>query len=286
MNKKFGIMKRVLVSCTFSLLICLAFGKQKKLKSDIASRRFSLPLGVPRGTTSDVVADFEALAAFAATEKLGDPTTVMLRMSLLKLRKALQEEKRGEERAAAKLKKNAAAKLTNEANQKVASAAQFAPEFTTPPLRKTTDAAVCNVARYSPAELAAKMSSASFNLATLLSAPFIVRTEIGSGGRGADEDPLVHRLRTAWTAEILERDNADVRVRYFNPVLAKEQRAQGALSGTVEEAQEQFVPENIKFETFFRYCYGSSKRPGTETEHCEQVSEREKDCRREKESWE
>jgi hypothetical protein len=31
------------------------------------------------------------------------------------------------------------------------------------------------------------------------------------------------------------------------------------------------VPEDISFNTFFKYCYGATKRPGTETEHCEQT---------------
>ena len=196
----------------------------------------------------------------------------MLRMSVLKLAKALGDEKKAEARAIAKAKKAKERSVANKANQKVASRAQFAPEFTTPPIRRTSDTGVCNVARYTPAELTAKMLQSSFDLQRLLAAPFIVRTEMGGGDDRANEDPLVLRLRTAWTAEILERDNKDVRVRYFNPVLAKAQREQdGPASETVAAAKEEFVPEDISFETFFKYCYGASKRPGTETEHCEQT---------------
>lgn len=48
-----------------ALLATPAEAKQRQLKSDIASRRFSLPLGVPRGTTASVLADFEVLQAHA-----------------------------------------------------------------------------------------------------------------------------------------------------------------------------------------------------------------------------
>ncbi len=253
--------------------------KKKKGKVTKASRSvaasgtdqyISLRLAVARGAEQATLDDVDRLIAAAKADPdfQSDQLLITLRSASQKLQSALRDAAKREAREAARKAKMKAKWGDERTDDAAAAAAAAGPVFTdgkrrTRELKASMSSPKCNMAEYKTAD---ELATAFQNAAVDLEAPFIVR--------GATDD--FERLQKEWTSDKLRgKKFKDVRVRYLEPKMARvamQQGGQAKLAGENEngQAMEVFDPKMLNFADYFGECFSHTKKPGPDTEHCEQ----------------
>ncbi len=226
-------------------------GKRGGTKSFSAGKKiYSLSLKVDGGGEEEVLADVEKLLAYAKEQRLAQGLQMMLRTSQQKLLAAVEEQRK----AAKKAEARAAKKAKAQAAGKTEAATFTSGDRRVRELKESMRAQSCNFVEYkSVQQLALAVERGDVDR----SAPFVVRNATAS----------LDRLQRAWTSDTL-RAQSDVLIKYYEPKLAKVvMQNQAAEDG---QSMEVYQPEMVDFVTYFAKCYSKRKRPGSETEHCEQ----------------
>lgn len=231
----------------------------------VRSRAYSLNMKIEEGKEKAAKADIDAMVDFAkGLETFStEPLLVMLRSASLKLQAALRDrEKRKEREAARKAKQKA--KWGAEAVEKSAG-----PQFTKDQRRSRelkgsmSSMGRCTMKEYTSESLRSAFAAGEVNL----EAPFMVRNAT---------DGLTN-LQKEWTSDNLRQNKYKaVQIQYLNAKMAKiamSQNGQATLADKDDnkaQAMEVLQPEIVDFKEYFAKCFSSKKRPGPDTEHCEQ----------------
>ena len=247
-------------------------GKLKKKKKTtindkaVRARAYSLNMKIEEGKEVGARADIEAILEMAKASSTfsTEPLLVMLRSASLKLQSTLRDREKKAARDAERKRKQQE-KWGVEASAPVASGPVF-----TKDQRKSRELkgsmssnGRCTMPEYTKTSLAEAFAAGTVNL----EAPFIVR----------DATDNLAGLQEEWTSDNLrQKKYGDVKIQYLNAKMAKiamSQNGQAQLADKDDQnaqAMEVLQPENVDFKEYFAKCFSSRKRPGPDTEHCEQ----------------
>jgi hypothetical protein len=254
-------------------------GKKKKNKHDaraindkaVRTKAYSLNMKIEEGAEAAARADIEAILAMAkASDDFStEPLLVMLRSASLKLQSTLRDREKKAARDAERKRKQQE-KWGAEAGTASAEAAAAAGPVFTKDQRKSRElkgsmssSGRCTMPTYTKASLAEAFASGTVNLEL----PFMVR----------DATDNLAGLQEEWTSDNLrQKKYGNVQIQYLNAKMAKiamSQNGQAQLADKDDEnaqAMEVLQPEIVDFKEYFAKCFSSRKRPGPDTEHCEQ----------------
>lgn len=226
---------------------------------------YSLRMGVEVDQENSVMADIDKLLAYAKKEKIATPLQILLRTSHQKLTQAVKarrklEDKRAERKAAQEKKfgkERAAGATTTETGPTFTSGNRQSREL-------KAKAPKCNMKVYASK---AELDTAFAKNTVQLDQPFIVKNAVDG----------LPELQKDWTSEKLRsKQFKDIGINYYEPKIARvmmQQGGQAKIAGKDEEggqAMEVFDPQKVSFTEFFAKCFSKNKRPGPDTEHCEQ----------------
>jgi hypothetical protein len=254
-------------------------GKKKKNKHGaraindkaVRTKAYSLNMKIEEGAEAAARADIEAILAMAkASDDFStEPLLVMLRSASLKLQSTLRDREKKAARDAERKRKQQE-KWGAEAGTASAEAAAAAGPVFTKDQRKSRElkgsmssSGRCTMPTYTKASLAEAFASGTVNLEL----PFMVR----------DATDNLAGLQEEWTSDNLrQKKYGNVQIQYLNAKMAKiamSQNGQAQLADKDDEnaqAMEVLQPEIVDFKEYFAKCFSSRKRPGPDTEHCEQ----------------
>ena len=254
-------------------------GKKKKNKHGaraindkaVRTKAYSLNMKIEEGAEAAARADIEAILAMAkASDDFStEPLLVMLRSASLKLQSTLRDREKKAARDAERKRKQQE-KWGAEAGTASAEAAAAAGPVFTKDQRKSRElkgsmssSGRCTMPTFTKASLAEAFASGTVNLEL----PFMVR----------DATDNLAGLQEEWTSDNLrQKKYGNVQIQYLNAKMAKiamSQNGQAQLADKDDEnaqAMEVLQPEIVDFKEYFAKCFSSRKRPGPDTEHCEQ----------------
>ena len=267
----------LLLLFTSNDIVHAAKKSKKKTKIKSTNKRqhntpmYSLRMGVQHGEeTTQVMEDINKLLAYSKSEKIATPLQILLRTAHQKLTQAVKSNKK--KVAADKARKLAQEKKfgkerSNESEE------NDGPKFTEGKRQSKelkAKAPVCNMLEYkSKADL-----QAAFEAGTVpLEAPFIVRNAV---------DTFSELQETLSSDNLRSKKFKSIGIKYYEPKIARVMMQQGGKGGQGSEAKimgkdeeggqamEVFDPQMVDFTEFFAKCFSKNKRPGPDTEHCEQ----------------
>jgi hypothetical protein len=261
----------LIISLFASPLVTAKTKKKTKIKhtnkKQTNTPMYSLRLGIDEGKEESTMSDLDKLLAFAKTEKIATPLQILMRTAHQKLTRALKDrikrDKRAAERKAAQEKKFGKERNVGNNNDKK----DVDVKFTTGQRQSRelkAKAPKCNMKEYlSKSDLEKAFKDGTVNLDD----PFIVRNSIDN----------FKEMQKEWTSDELKGQKyKSIGINYYEPKMARvmmQQGGQAKLAGKDEEggqAMEVFDPQIVSFTEFFAKCFSKNKRPGPDTEHCEQ----------------
>eukprot|EP00946_MAST-07B_sp_MAST-7B-sp1_P004736 g4736.t1 len=243
--------------------------KGKKINDKaVRSRAYSLNMKIEEGKEAAARADIDKILEMAKSSDsfTTEPLLVMLRSASLKLQSTLRDREKKAARDAERKRKQQE-KWGSEAKAK--DAAPAGPVFTKDQ-RKSRELkgsmssnGRCTMQEYTKTTLAKAFADGTVDLES----PFMVR----------DATDDLAGLQEEWTSDNLrQKKYKNVKIQYLNAKMAKiamSRNGQAQLADKDDEnaqAMEVLQPEIVDFTEYFAKCFSSRKRPGPDTEHCEQ----------------
>lgn len=260
------------LACTTQIVAAKKIKKKSKIKhtnkKQTNTPMYSLRLGVDEGEEDTVLSDIDKLLAHGKKDKIAEPLQLLLRTAHQKITSALKDRRKQEARAAQR-KAAQAKKFGVEASSSTGGNQdeEEAPKFTSGNRQSRelrAKAPKCNMMEYTSKEALEKAFKAG---SVPLEAPFIVRNAVDH----------FNKMQTEWTSDSLRSAKfKKVGIKYYEPKIARvmmQQGGQAKLAGKDEEggeSMEVFEPQIVDFTEFFAKCFSKNKKPGPDTEHCEQ----------------